>query len=174
VRSCHQEASRTIAMLSSASPSIPDSLLDTFSEAARRIAGDEIKVTVHVDGDPVTLRLRVTSALTQIGQEAITNAVSHAAPSELTINLRYQDHSVELIVKDNGQGFDTTQQSNGLGILSMQKRARDVGGVLRISSTPGTGTEVYLKINLHSRSITGRMIAMLKDRMKPSIQSPGI
>ena len=43
VRSCHQEASRTIAMLSSASPSIQESLLDTFSEAAYRIAGDQMR-----------------------------------------------------------------------------------------------------------------------------------
>ena len=132
------------------------------------------KITVKVDGDPVTLRLRIANAVMQIGQEAITNAVSHAAPTELTISLQYQDHSVELIVKDNGQGFDTTQASYGLGILSMQKRAREIGGVLRISSTPGIGTEVYLKVNLHSHSITGRMIGMLKDRVKPPMVSPGM
>lgn len=167
VRSCHQEASRTIAMLSSASPSIQENLLDTFSEAAHRIAGDQVKITTHVEGNPVPFRLRIANALMQIGQEAITNAVSHSAPTELTISLRYEDRCVELIVKDNGQGFDSTQVIAGLGILSMQKRAREIGGVLRISSTVGNGTEVYLRVGLHSRSITGRMVKMLRDSTRP-------
>jgi signal transduction histidine kinase len=164
VRSCHQEASRTIAMLSTSSPSIQENLLGTFSEAAHRIAGDQIRIVTHVDGDPVPLRLRVANALMQIGQEAITNAVSHSALTELTISLHYQDRCVELIVKDDGQGFDSTQVKSGLGILSMQKRAREIGGILRISSTVGNGTEVYLRVDLHSQSITGRIIKMLKDR----------
>jgi signal transduction histidine kinase len=164
VRSCHQEASRTIAMLSTASPSIQENLLGTFSESAHRIAGDQVKITAHVDGNAVPLRLRIANALMQIGQEAITNAVSHSAPTELTISLRYQDDCVELIVKDDGQGFDSTQVQAGLGILSMQKRARDIGGILRISSTVGTGTEVYLRVGLHSQSITGRIVKMLKGR----------
>jgi signal transduction histidine kinase len=167
VRSCHQEASRTIAMLSTASPSIQENLLGTFSEAAHRIAGDQIKITTYVNGNPVPLRLRTANALMQIGQEAITNAVSHSAPSELTICLRYEDHFVELIVKDDGQGFDSTLVKAGLGILSMQKRARDIGGVLRISSTVGNGTEVYLRVRLHSHSMTGRLVKMLKDRIRP-------
>jgi signal transduction histidine kinase len=67
-------------------------------------------------------------------------------------------------VRDNGQGFDSTQVKAGLGILSMQKRARDIGGILRITSTVGDSTEVYLRVGLHSQSITGRIIKMLKDR----------
>jgi signal transduction histidine kinase len=106
----------------------------------------------------------------QIGQEAVTNAVSHSAPTELTVSLLYEDHCVELIVKDNGQGFDSTTTKAGLGIMSMQKRARDIGGVLRISSTVGNGTEVYLRVGLHSQSITGRIIKMLKGRIRAQIR----
>ena len=166
VRSCHEEASRTIAMLGTRSPGIQENLLGTFSEAAHRIAGDQIRIITRVDGNPVPLRLRIANAVMQIGQEAITNAVSHSAPTELTISLRYEDHCVELIVRDNGQGFDSTQVKAGLGILSMQKRARDIGGILRITSTVGDGTEVYLRVGLHSQSITGRIVKMLKDRAR--------
>ncbi len=166
VRRCHEEASRTIAMLSSASPSIQDNLLDTLVEAARSIAGDQIKTTAHVEGNPVPLRLRTANSLMHIGREAIANAAGHSAPTELMLTLHYDEHSVELIVKDNGQGFEFTQEKAGFGILGMQKRARDIGGVLRISSAPGEGTEVHIKASLLNDSIISRIIKIIKVRVK--------
>lgn len=179
VRRCHEEASRTIAMLSSASPSIQENLLGTLAEVAHRIAENQIRTNVSVEGNPVKLRLRTANSLMHIGREAIANAAAHSAPTELKLTLRFDEDHVELIVKDNGQGFEFTQEKAGFGILGMQKRARDIGGVLSISSTPGSGTEVRIRTRLHSDSLTGRIIKIITDRKKrgtprPYVQPPHV
>jgi signal transduction histidine kinase len=170
VRHCHEEASRTIAMLSSVSPRIQENLLDTLADAAHRIAGNQIKTTARIEGNPVPLSLRTANSLMHIGREAITNAAGHSAPTKLTLTLRYDAHSVELIIKDDGHGFVFTPEKAGFGILGMQKRARDIGGVLQISSSPGKGTEVSIRASLHNDSISRRLIRILKDCIHPRSQ----
>lgn len=133
VRKCHVEASRTIAMLGSASPQIQQNLLGSLAETARRIAGDQIRTVTRLQGNSVSLSLRIADAMLHIGQEAIANAVSHSEPTLLTITLSFEGKDVELAVEDNGQGFDYSPGKAGFGILGMQKRARGVEGTLRIS-----------------------------------------
>jgi signal transduction histidine kinase len=50
------------------------------------------------------------------------------------------DGSVQLIIKDAGVGFDSTERSTGLGLVSMQERLRILGGTLTLISSPGHGT----------------------------------
>lgn len=166
VRRCHEEASRTIVMLSSASPTIQEDLLGTLAEAAQRIASDQIRIITNVEGNPVPLRLRIANALLHIGREAIANAAGHSVPTELVLTLIYDENCVELILKDNGHGFEFSQEKAGFGILGMQKRARDVGGVLRISSLPGIGTEVHATVGFHNDTVTRRIINLLKDSVQ--------
>lgn len=165
VRRCHEEASRTIAMLSPASPPIQDKLLITLAEAARRISGEQIKTVTRVEGSPVPLPLRTVNALLHIGREAVVNAAAHAAPAEIAIVLRYDESYVELIVADNGQGFNYTPDKAGFGILGMQKRTRDVNGSLEIRSTPGRGTQVHIRAELHNQSIFHRIRKAIRRRV---------
>jgi len=166
VRSCHEEASRTIAMLGSASPRIQHNLLGALAETAHRTAGDNIKVTAELHGNATPLNLRVADALLHIGQEAIANALSHGDPSVLKVTLSYQDGSVELTVEDNGTGFEFSPESAGFGILGMQKRARNVGSILEIDSTPGAGTKVRIQASLQETGLRNRVLAVIKNRIK--------
>ena len=104
VRSCHGEASRTIAMLGSASPPIQQNLLGALAEAARRIAGHHITIRAELRGTSIPLNLRLANAMLHIGQQAVANAVDHGNPSVLRITLSYEGSSVELVVEDNGRG----------------------------------------------------------------------
>jgi signal transduction histidine kinase len=164
VRKCHVEASRTIAMLGSASPQIQQNLLGSLAETARRIAGDQIRTVTRLHGTPVSLGLRLADGMLHIGQEAIANAVSHSEPSVLTITLSFEGKEVELTVEDNGQGFDYTPEKAGFGILGMQKRARDVGGTLRILSTPGHGTQVRVTASVIPRNDRKSWLATIRER----------
>ena len=166
VRHCHQEASRTINMLSSGPPQFQEDLLGALAEMARRIAGDQIRTITHVEGNVVPLHLRTATALLDIGREAIANAEGHSSLTELRLTLHYEERWVELIIEDNGGGFEFTQEKAGFGILSMQKRARDIGSVLRISSTPGCGTKVHLKANLLRNSLSRQIVKLLKTKLK--------
>ena len=165
VRKCHVEASRTIAMLGSSSPQIQQNLLGSLAETARRIAGDQIKTVTKLQGASTPLNLRLADALLHTGQEAIANAVSHSDPTQLTITLSFDATSVELVVKDNGNGFEFRQETAGFGILGMQKRASDVAATLQILSTPGRGTEVRMKARLQQKRPRRRIFAVLRERV---------
>lgn len=159
VRSCHEEASRTISIIGQASPSIKNNLLGELAEIARRTAPNNFRIIAELHGEPMPLNLRVGDALLHIGREAIVNALSHGNPTVLRIGLGYQDGSVELTVGDDGSGFDYATKKEGFGILGMQKRARGVGGVLQLRSAPGQGTEVRIKVSLRRIRLRDRLIA---------------
>ena len=163
VRRSHEEASRTIAMLNVLSPELQGDLLGSLAETARKIAGDEIETITTLEGTPFRLNLRIANALSHIGQEAIVNAVSHGNPTVLRIVIRYRPDWVELGIKDNGSGFDCSPEMAGFGIQGMQKRARDIGGVLEISSLPGHGTELWVRAKASLPTIRGRVLMRLRE-----------
>jgi hypothetical protein len=167
VRRCHEEASRTISMLSATTPRIQENLLGTLEDAARRITGEQIRTTVRVEGTPAPLSLRVANGLMHIGREAIANAAGHAEPNLLELILRFGDGYFELIVRDNGRGFNFTPEKAGFGISGMQKRARDLGSTLEITSSPGNGTEVSVRVALCNESFSRRAVKSLRKRFEP-------
>ncbi|MFZ0631797.1 MAG: histidine kinase [Acidobacteriaceae bacterium] len=164
VRSCHQEASRTISILGQSSPSIENNLLGELAEIARRTAPDSTSIAAELDGEPVQLNLRVADALLHIGREAIINALGHADPTILKIILSYREDNVELVVADNGNGFEYPKTKEGFGILGMQKRARGLHTALQIRSAPRQGTEVRVKVSLQTVRLRVRLGALLKRR----------
>ena len=149
VRRCHEEASRTIAMLGSPSLKIQRNLLGALGETAKKIAGEQIDTVVEQRGNPTSLNLRVADALLHIGREAVVNAVGHANPTGLKISLGFEENGVELTVEDNGCGFDYVPEMVGFGILGMQKRVREVRGSLEIISEPSHGTRIHARVPLH-------------------------
>jgi signal transduction histidine kinase len=156
VRRCHEEASRTIAMLASQAPAVQQNLLGALAETARKIASNQIRLVVKSSGNTESLNLRLADALLHIGREAIVNAVGHSDPTELRITLNFEWNSVRLIVEDNGRGFDYTPETAGFGIQGMQKRARDVDGEFQIVSSPGRGTCVRVTARLDRDKIPYR------------------
>lgn len=162
VRKCHEEASRTIAMLGSRLTEQQPNLLQALTETAHKIASDQIRTVAECHGSPAPLSLRLSDALLQIGREAIVNAVGHSEPRVLRIVLRYEANSVELLVEDDGKGFHYTPDAARFGIYGMQKVARDVGGTLQILSEPGNGTRVRVTARLHRESLLKRMFTRMR------------
>jgi signal transduction histidine kinase len=84
----------------------------------------------------------------RVAQEALQNAVRHAAPRRLGVRLGRHDGRLELEVTDDGTGFDPAEpelRSRRLGLTSMEERAQRLGGTLSIRSAPGAGTTVRLE-----------------------------
>jgi PAS domain S-box-containing protein len=85
----------------------------------------------------------------RIAQEALTNAVKHAGGTRLRVALHRVGDDLELVVEDDGTGFDvaaaTTRAARGssLGVLGLQERAMLAGGRTQIGSRPGGGTRVH-------------------------------
>lgn len=81
-------------------------------------------------------------ALTRIAREAVTNAARHSGANRVSLGMECAGSRVRLWVSDSGRGFDTTLPGDGFGLISMRERASSVGGELRISSSPGRGSQV--------------------------------
>jgi signal transduction histidine kinase/ligand-binding sensor domain-containing protein len=114
--------------------------------------GRPIAFTLQVQGTPCPCPPRLEEQVVRIAQEAALNAVRHADPHLLRIDLMYDDDSLTLKVADDGRGFDSGEAGGAghYGITSMQERTRSVGGALTLVSTPGRGTEVIAVLPLAS------------------------
>jgi PAS domain S-box-containing protein len=103
-----------------------------------------IRVTIE-EHAPLRLPESAQDHIFRIAQEALTNAVKHAAAGGVEIGLRATDAAVRLTVRDDGIGLPPGEaQKGGLGLASMRHRASAIGGLLSISSRIGGGTEVRL------------------------------
>lgn len=91
----------------------------------------------------------VEDAVFRVAQEALHNALRHAEPRHVVVNLRTPKDRVILTVSDDGKGLAREPAREGghhLGIASMRERARRVGGRLRVESRVGEGTTVTLEV----------------------------
>ncbi len=106
-------------------------------------------LTVLVDAPPVgRLPSEIETALFRIAQEALGNAARHAgrAAKQIQISLRRDDGPIELSVRDDGRGFDLDAHSDGLGLHIMRERAASLGGTCEITSAPGQGCHVRVRM----------------------------
>jgi PAS domain S-box-containing protein len=79
--------------------------------------------------------------LYRIAQEGVINAAKHARPQSIRLELAVENEDVQLLVVDDGVGFDPGRQSgNGMGLRVMSFRAMVMGGYLAVESQPGSGT----------------------------------
>ena len=128
--------------------------LDSLVSYARRYFGEylenfgirfRMEVPDEVPDFPVTPDFR-RNAL-NAWQEAIHNAVKHGACSEVKIEVTMNGQTMQVIITDNGKGFDQARPgSGGNGLLNMKKRAEDLGGSFEIQSEAGKGTRVEFRI----------------------------
>ncbi|UCC77024.1 MAG: GAF domain-containing protein [Anaerolineales bacterium] len=110
-------------------------------DAVEGRAGVEARLLVHGE---VKLPSEVEEDLYRIAQEALNNALKHAAASAVTVTIRAEDKAVEIEVVDDGTGFDpqTANTGAGMGLITMRERAEKMGAWLQVESTPGQGTTV--------------------------------
>ena len=89
-------------------------------------------------------------AMYRIVQEALSNAIRHSGASRVAVSLEAEDHALLAEVRDDGRGFATdrpfSDEGQGLGLVGMRERARQVGASLEIDSTPGAGTRVRVTL----------------------------
>jgi len=99
-------------------------------------------VDLHLDGDRATAAFRIF-------QECLTNVIRHAQAKTVRVVLSEENESIVLVVEDDGIGFSESNLSNSLGslgLLGMKERAQFCGGEVQISSSPGNGTTVTVRV----------------------------
>jgi signal transduction histidine kinase len=89
----------------------------------------------------------------RIVQESLTNVMKHANATQVEVRIDRTDKLVVLTVHDNGKGFisqepDRQTGRHGFGLSGMLERAHSLGGVFKVSSRVGYGTEVTVEIHI--------------------------
>ena len=147
-------------------------LIDEACIEVRRIAHDMVPYSIKISGlkgaledlrdsiqarglpceleifnpDLLVLNEQHSNMLYRIIQEVTTNAVKHAEASKLFIQLICHMDGLNVLVEDNGKGFDTNKwlTGSGLGLKSIDSRVNYLGGNINYDSSPGHGTTVNI------------------------------
>jgi signal transduction histidine kinase len=129
----------------------PESLEKTELTILIKQLGDALAGNHKIDitykmMDKMLLPLQHQTAIYRIVQEALNNIANHANATQVEIRLQRRENIIELLISDNGIGFDTTLQSEDqLGLNIMQERAHEIGAHLEINSQHNEGTLVILR-----------------------------
>lgn len=107
-----------------------------------------VKMNFSTTVEEIEMESETSLAVFRIVQEALTNSIRHGSPTEITVSVEDSNAHLEITVADNGIGFsrEKTRRKNMYGLIGMQERARQCGGILTIDSTPGAGTTITLKV----------------------------
>jgi signal transduction histidine kinase len=110
------------------------------------LTGVQVSLTIHgeFDGVPSAAAL----CMYRIAQEALGNVAKHAKVATAAVEIRHSGGLLSLTVSDTGVGMEPgrAEATDGLGLVSIEERARLVGGSLEIASQPNQGTTVTVRI----------------------------
>ena len=152
----------TIALVRDVMSNLRPSVLDDYgleaalqSHVEQYMSRYDIKV-VFDKPRPSVPRLgpSVEMTLLRIAQEAMMNIAKHAQASEIRLSLRQEQDAIHMTIQDNGTGIQSWEVANrpgSHGMTIMRERAEAIGGSLKVSSVPGTGTTVDVSIPMESR-----------------------
>jgi signal transduction histidine kinase len=83
-------------------------------------------------------------------QEALTNVLKHANASRVELGAEEVEDAVRIVVRDDGDGFDSGDPTAGRGLRGMRERIELLGGEIEVASRPGDGTEITASVPLQS------------------------
>jgi signal transduction histidine kinase len=107
-------------------------------------------VEYRVEGEEQLLQPEVAEDLSELGQEALRNALKHAGNGGIQVHLHYGNSAFELRVRDRGAGMPDHVLRAGIpghyGLAGMRERAARIAGEFSIVSTPEHGTSVQVSV----------------------------
>jgi signal transduction histidine kinase len=110
-----------------------------------------LRVEFECEGELPRLTPRAEAELLRIAQEALNNVVRHADATVVRVRVGVVDSHLELVVGDNGIGFEPFEVTDGcFGLASMRERALIIGGELTIDSRPQDGTRIQVSVPVRS------------------------
>jgi signal transduction histidine kinase len=148
LRECIDDLRLAIDAMSEGEDQLPVAVGNLRFRMAPRLRAAGIALRWDVSGltDTAAVPLNQVLPVLRILQEAITNALKHSAATLIDVSMSANRARVRIRVSDNGRGFDPATIRHGKGMGGMQKRARDLGAELSITSHQGTTVSVVLPL----------------------------
>jgi signal transduction histidine kinase len=124
------------------------SLKDLCSQFSERYP--DIALDFEDSGLSASIPSEVASCLYRIAEQSLENIARHSRAKGVSVRLGFKKRSIALIIQDDGAGFDprSIKGRGGLGLISMEERARLVKGKLTITAQLGYGTQISLEAPL--------------------------
>ncbi len=143
---------RSIAHAKNAGVIANQGLLIAIQMMAEKISSaDRIKIEVIDFGLDKRLENSLEISVFRITQELITNIIKHADANNATINISLYDKNLNIIIEDDGKGFDILKINlkNGMGLNSIKTRIEHLDGSFKVDSTIGKGSSIILDIPIN-------------------------
>lgn len=140
---------RRLAHAKNAGVFASEGLIPTIKKLAEKISiPGKLQIQVIPFGFNDRLESTLEIAIFRAVQELSTNIIKHSQATEATIHLTNHEDNINIIIEDNGIGFDSTKIStaDGMGLQTIQKKIAQLGGTLIIDATPGKGTTIIIDI----------------------------
>ena len=91
--------------------------------------------------------------LYRIAQEAISNAIKHSDADEILVKASGTDQGLDLEIRDDGKGMAPDHVSDGMGLLTMRRRAEIIGADFTVEAFPGQGTTLRCRLSYHGKEL---------------------
>jgi signal transduction histidine kinase len=111
-------------------------------------ASTAIRVNLNDDGSADTLPESHKISLYRIVQEALTNCARHSEARSVLISLGSEEDRYIVRIEDDGKGFSPSREARGIGLIGIEERVAGMSGTLKLNSTPGAGTRLFITIPL--------------------------
>jgi signal transduction histidine kinase len=134
--------------------------IEQLSHRMRRFASDlsladgvQIRFVGLADDRDLRLDADMRRQIFLIFKESLHNALRHSGCTQVDVELSLNEGWLKLSIQDNGRGFDAKRTVAGHGLLSIEKRARILGGEVEFLSAPDAGTQVLVNIPIAGRRL---------------------
>lgn len=124
-------------------------LLPAIERLSKNVSSPNgLHLDIHSHGLNQRLENTLEISIFRIIQELVTNIIKHAQATEAFISITQHEDSINLMVEDNGKGFDAKQayKKEGMGLSSIEKRIELLEGHIKVDSTPKKGTTTIIDI----------------------------
>jgi signal transduction histidine kinase len=116
------------------------SLIDRFRSRGLKV---DAQVDLGVEqGDGPRLEPELETGIYRIVQEALTNAVKHGGARRAVVEVIEEHERIRITIRDDGSGFEPSDQTGGFGLTGMRERVALLGGGIDVESEPGGGAEI--------------------------------
>lgn len=161
VRTTIEEVDRDIeelrALITELRPATLDQLglIVALEDLAERISsGSEVELATDLSLSEGRVDPELEAVVYRLAQEALNNIVKHAEAGAATLQVTERGGRLNVLISDDGKGFDPTEEYDGFGVVGMRERIELVGGELEIESRPGSGTRVMASVPLSKDDAT--------------------
>jgi signal transduction histidine kinase len=124
--------------------------LEALAKRTADMNGLEVDLRFELGSDSRSQLSRLAPELEdtvyRVVQEALTNVVKHAATSCAKVHVSETEGVIEVVIRDQGAGFDVEQESSGFGLVGIRERVTLAGGAFSVDTTPGAGTALRISV----------------------------